>query len=94
MNTNTPDEEATDLVGGVLVGAEPIKAYLITLGMPETTDPYYLRKTGKWPIGSRPRRRRQVARHKAQTNRHVMKSARGTAACLLAILSLSLILLI
>jgi hypothetical protein len=35
----------------LLVGAARIKAYLIERrGMPQTTDPYYLKKIG-WPIG-------------------------------------------
>jgi hypothetical protein len=37
--------------GDLLVGRDPIRAFLISLGMPEKTDPYYLKRTG-WPIGS------------------------------------------
>ena len=37
--------------GKFLCGAEAIRAYLVEQGLPDTTDPYYLKKTG-WPIGS------------------------------------------
>jgi hypothetical protein len=45
------DDEDERLAGGFLVGRAPIHAYLVTLGLPEKTDPYYLKKTG-WPIGN------------------------------------------
>jgi len=35
----------------LLVGSAAIRAYLTQLGMPERTDPYYLRRSGRWPIG-------------------------------------------
>jgi hypothetical protein len=38
--------------GDLLVGADAIRAYLVYLGMPEGTDPYYLKRTGRWPIGN------------------------------------------
>jgi len=44
MPAQKPD---TDL----LVGSAAIRAYLTQLGMPARTDPYYLRRTGRWPIG-------------------------------------------
>jgi hypothetical protein len=46
MDTLNNDEPLNDL----LVGKDPIRTFLISLGMPETVDPYYLRRTG-WPIG-------------------------------------------
>jgi hypothetical protein len=36
--------------GDLLVGAEPIEAHLKALGVPNP-DAYYLRRSGKWPIG-------------------------------------------
>lgn len=86
--TNKPEDEFADETGGVvLVGKEPIKAHLITLGMPETTDPYYLKKTGKWPIGSTSDAGGgKLIADKQRLTRHVMKLARGTAACLLLLI--------
>jgi hypothetical protein len=43
----TPDADGGDL----LVGADAIRAFLIYLGMPKKTDPYYLKRSG-WPIGN------------------------------------------
>jgi hypothetical protein len=36
--------------GDLLIGADPIEGYLKTLGVPNP-DAYYLRRSGKWPIG-------------------------------------------
>ena len=36
--------------GDLLVTADQIRSYLVYLGMPEGTCPYYLKKVG-WPIG-------------------------------------------
>src|SRR5262245_11489803 len=44
MPAQKPD---TDL----LVGSAAIRAYLTQLGMPARTDPYYLRRGLRWPIG-------------------------------------------
>ena len=41
------DRDAADL----LVGREKIRAFLISLGMPETIDVYWLKRAGHWPIG-------------------------------------------
>jgi hypothetical protein len=38
------------LAGDLLVGAAAIRNFLVFLGMPENTDPYYLKRTGRWPI--------------------------------------------
>jgi hypothetical protein len=48
MDATQPDNElpANDL----LVSGDVIKTFLKSLGMPETVDPYYLKRTG-WPIG-------------------------------------------
>ncbi len=52
MDTNQQHEgEDERLAGDLVVGADAIHAYLVYLGMPEETDPYYLKRTGNWPIG-------------------------------------------
>jgi hypothetical protein len=38
--------------GDLLVGADAIRVFLAHLGMPEDTDVYYLKRAGRWPIGS------------------------------------------
>ena len=38
--------------GDLLVSADAIRAFLVHLGMPESTDPYYLKRSGNWPIGN------------------------------------------
>jgi hypothetical protein len=43
-------DEGEPPTGDLLVGGDAIETYLISLGMPETVDAYYLRKIG-WPIG-------------------------------------------
>jgi hypothetical protein len=48
MDATQPDNEALD---DLLVGAHKIKKFLKSLGMPESTDPYYLKNKKKWPIG-------------------------------------------
>jgi hypothetical protein len=40
------------LAGDLLVGADAIRDYLVYLGMPEGTDPYYLKRARRWPIGN------------------------------------------
>jgi hypothetical protein len=46
------DESELPVAGDLLVGADAIRTYLVSLGMPAATDIYYLRRTGRWPIGS------------------------------------------
>ena len=46
MNTND-EGSGVDL----LIGAEAIRRHLVELGMPENTNPYYLKRSGSWPIG-------------------------------------------
>jgi hypothetical protein len=47
---DTQQQEGEALAGDLLVGGDVIKTFLQSLGMPETVDPYYLKKVG-WPIG-------------------------------------------
>ena len=49
MNKQIKNEH---LACDLLVGAEAIRAFLVQIGMPESTDPYYLRRAGSWPIGN------------------------------------------
>lgn len=49
MDTNQNNELGE--CGDLLVGAGPIRDYLVHRGMPPETDPYYLKRTGRWPIG-------------------------------------------
>jgi hypothetical protein len=50
MSLNTTNDRLA--AGDVLVGRAAIHAYLVLLGMPEDTDIYYLRRSGRWPIGN------------------------------------------
>ena len=53
MNPYQHDEWDEHLAGGdLLVGAAAIRAYLVFLGMPAGVDPYYLKRSGRWPIGN------------------------------------------
>ncbi|HEY5965356.1 MAG TPA: hypothetical protein VIU42_15175 [Xanthobacteraceae bacterium] len=49
MDANNHAEEDAP-AGDLLVGAGPIEAHLKRLGVPDP-DAYYLRRSGKWPIG-------------------------------------------
>ena len=53
-NTNQHDDGDERLAGDLLVGADKIREFLVSLGVPEkTADPYYLKRSGNgWPIGS------------------------------------------
>lgn len=51
MDTNRHDEGDEHPVGDLLVGADKIHAFLVSLGLPEQTDIYYLKRAGHWPIG-------------------------------------------
>jgi hypothetical protein len=51
MSTTHRNEEREPQRGDFLVGYTPIRDFLIFIGMPETVDPYYLKRAGDWPIG-------------------------------------------
>jgi hypothetical protein len=52
MDTSQHNDDGDErLAGDLLVGADAIRAFLVYLGMPEETDPYYLKRAGHWPIG-------------------------------------------
>jgi hypothetical protein len=65
--------------GDLLVGADAIRAYLVELGMPEGTDPYYLKRTGRWPIGNTGGEGGKIIATKSQLSRHANKISRGRA---------------
>ena len=76
------DEPVERLAAGdLLVGADAIRAFLIELGMPKkTADPYYLKRTGRWPIGNLGGEGGKIIASKRRLIRHTDKLARGSAA--------------
>jgi hypothetical protein len=63
----------------VIVGRAAIRKFLIALGMPDTTDPYYLKKRG-FPIGNIGSDRTTLIASKKRLSNFVAKLARGDAA--------------
>ena len=45
MDTTQYDERDAR-PGDLLVGRDPIRDFLVSLGMPENTEPYYLKRSG------------------------------------------------
>ena len=81
MDTNPHNDEGDDrLAGDLLVGADAVRAFLVHLGMPETTDPYYLKRTGHWPIGNTAGVDGKIIASKRRLIRHVEKITRGPTA--------------
>jgi hypothetical protein len=75
-NRGPPPGDDDDLAGDLLVGAEPIEAHLKHLGVPDP-DAYYLRRSGKWPIG---KYGANLIASKRRLNRHAEKITRGATA--------------
>jgi hypothetical protein len=75
-NRGPPPDDDDDLVGDLLIGAEPIEAHLKQLGVP-SPDAYYLRRSGKWPIG---KYGANLIASKRRLNRHADKLTRGLTA--------------
>ena len=73
MNTSEPEHE-NNLAGDLLVGADAVRAFLVHLGMPETVDPYYLKRSGHWPIGNTAGTDGKIIASKRRLIRHVEKS--------------------
>jgi hypothetical protein len=78
------DEDDPQVAGDLLVGASAIRDYLVFLGMPDDTDVYYLRRTGRWPIGSDGGGRliaskRRLARHTQKIAATKVTAAHNTA---------------
>jgi hypothetical protein len=80
METTQHYDEANDLAGDLLVGADAILAYLVFLGMPEDTDVYYLRRAGRWPIGKTGGDGGSLIASKRRLTRHAEEITRGRAA--------------
>jgi hypothetical protein len=81
MDTNPHNDEGDDrLAGDLLVGADAVRAFLVHLGMPETTDPYYLKRSGHWPIGNTAGGDGKIIASKRRLIRHVEKITRGSTA--------------
>jgi len=82
MDTNQQDEGGAPLAGDLLVGADAIRTFLVHLGMPEETDPYYLKQSGSWPIGNTAGDGGKLIASKRRLTRHTDKLARGPTAAL------------
>jgi hypothetical protein len=74
------DEGDERLAGDLLVGADEILAYLVSLGMPEETDVYYLKRAGHWPIGKTAGDGGKLVASKRKLTRHADKITRGGVA--------------
>jgi hypothetical protein len=72
---NEENNEAT--AGDLLVTGDKIRDFLISLGMPESVDPYYLKRSGNWPIGNTGRGGGKLIASKRRLARHVQKIAAG-----------------
>jgi hypothetical protein len=78
MYPNQQQDEGHVAGGDLLVGADAIRAFLVYLGMPEGTDPYYLKRTGRWPIGKTGGDGGSPIASKRWLARHANKIARGS----------------
>jgi hypothetical protein len=78
-DTNQHDDGDERLAGDLLVGADAIRAYLVLLGMPEGTDPYYLKRSG-WPIGNTASGGGKLIASKRRLSNHTARIARGFTA--------------
>jgi hypothetical protein len=76
MENVTTTDESEGAAGDLVVGWAAIRAYLIGLGMPESTDPYYLKRSG-WPIGNTGQSGGNLIASKRRLVRHTQKIAAG-----------------
>jgi hypothetical protein len=76
---DSSQDEVDTSTGDLLVTAEVIRTYLVSLGMPENTDPYYLKRSG-WPIGNTGGEGGKLIASKRRLARHTDKIARGLTA--------------
>jgi len=51
----------------------------VGLGMPESTDPYYLKRSGNWPIGNTAGTGGKLIASRRRLARHTDRMARGDA---------------
>jgi hypothetical protein len=77
---DTTPQQQDDGAGDLLVGADAIRAFLVGLGMPESTDIYYLRRTGRWPLGNTAGRDGKLIASKRRLLRHLERIASGPTA--------------
>ena len=78
-SADTPVERLA--AGDLLVGADAIRAFLVELGIPEkTADPYYLKRTGRWPIGNTGGDGGKIIASKRRIIRHIDQITRGPTA--------------
>jgi hypothetical protein len=81
MDTTTQQDDGDGhLAGDLLVGADAIRDYLIFLGMPADIDIYYLKRTGRWPIGKTSGDGGSLIASKRRLARHADKITRGPTA--------------
>jgi hypothetical protein len=76
----TQHDEGDARPGDLLVGADAIRDFLVHLGMPETIDPYYLKRAGRWPIGNTGGDGGNLIASKRRLARHAEKLTRGSTA--------------
>jgi hypothetical protein len=81
MDTNPNQHDEGDArPGDLLVGRDAIRDFLVTLGMPQTVDVYYLKRAGDWPIGKTGGDSGNLIASKRRLARHAEKLARGSTA--------------
>jgi hypothetical protein len=81
MDANNPQDDGDDrFAGDLLVGADAIRAYLVGLGMPQSVDVYYLKRSGHWPIGNTAGTDGKIIASKRRLIRHLEKITRGPTA--------------
>jgi hypothetical protein len=80
MDTNPTQHDEDARPGDLLVGADAIRDFLVHLGMPETIDPYYLKRAGRWPIGNTGGDGGNLIASKRRLVRHAEKLTRGSTA--------------
>ena len=80
--TDTIEHNETEIRSGdLLVGADAIRAFLIELGIPrKTADPYYLKRTGRWPIGNTGGDGGRIIASKRRLLQHADQLTRGNTA--------------
>jgi hypothetical protein len=69
-------EESTPPASDLLIGGKAIKKFVVEIGLPPKTDPYYLKKIG-WPIGRLHGDTGALVATKPRLLRHVQKNAAG-----------------
>jgi hypothetical protein len=76
---STQHDETDVQQGDLLVSRDPIYDFLVLLGMPTSTDVYYLKRSG-WPIGSTAATGGKLIASKRRLISHIQKLTRGSTA--------------